>query len=119
MDNQEVAWLVEAPGHNYLGARNIAHYPDFYWTNDANKALRFWSREQADLTAMAVRRLVPELWAFAATLGEAWPREHKWFAKSDVEAARAETRDLAQEWNDAAARDGPDPQNGKPDQWLA
>lgn len=74
----DFAWLVEAPGQNYLGVREIGHHPEFYWTRDANKALRFWTKEQADLTAMAVRRMEPKLWGFAVTLGEAWPREHGW-----------------------------------------
>lgn len=79
---RDFAWLIEAPGQNYLGARNIAHYPEFYWTADANSALRFWSKDQADLTASAVRRMQPALWAFAANLGEAWPREHGWLTQA-------------------------------------
>lgn len=74
----DFAWLVEAPGANYLGAREIGHHPEFYWTNDANKALRFWSKEQADLTMMSVRRMEPRLFVFTINLGEAWPRQHAW-----------------------------------------
>lgn len=85
----DFAWLIEAPGPNYLGVWQLGHNPpQFRWTSDANKALRFWSKEQADLTAGAVRALQPALWAFAGTLGEAWPREHVWLAKetADVES---------------------------------
>ena len=77
----DFAWLVEAPGQNYLGVRQIAHYPEFFWTNDHTKALRFISKEQADGVMMAVRRMAPELWAFAVNLGDSWPREHAWISK--------------------------------------
>lgn len=75
------AWVIEAPGQHYLAAREIGGLTSFHWTTDHEKALRFWSREQADLTASGVRRLEPALWAFAGTLGEAWPREHGWIAR--------------------------------------
>lgn len=68
-------WLVEAPGPHYLGVRKLPGY-EFYWTPDVNKALRFTTKHDADFTSMAVRALAPQLWAFATTLGEAWPREH-------------------------------------------
>lgn len=75
----DFAWLIEAPGQRYLAVRQLSsNPPDFYWTQDANAALRFWSREQADLAAGGIRTLNPDLWGFALTLGEAWPREHGW-----------------------------------------
>lgn len=77
----DFAWLIEAPGPNYLWVRTIGHHTDFAWTTDANKALRFYSKEQADQTAMGIRGLAPALWAFAVTLGDAWPREHAFLAK--------------------------------------
>lgn len=87
-------WLIEAPGQNYLGTREIGHFPQFYWTSDANKALRFMSKEQADGVMMAVRRLEPSLWAFAVNLGDAWPREHGWLYEARpapaVENSRAD-----------------------------
>lgn len=76
------AWVMEAPGPHYLSAREIGGLTSFHWTADPNKALRFWSKEQADLTASAVRKLEPSLWSFAGALGEAWPREHGWIARS-------------------------------------
>jgi len=82
----DFAWLIEAPGANYLAVGKVRR---FYWTTDANQALRFWSMEQADLTATAVRELNPDLWAFALTLGEAWPRQHAWFGK-DQDSNHAE-----------------------------
>jgi hypothetical protein len=72
----EFSWLIEAPGQNYLGTQEIGLQSRFYWTNDAAKALRFCSKEQADGVMMAVRKLAPDLWDFALTLGEAFPREH-------------------------------------------
>jgi hypothetical protein len=73
----DFAWLIEAPGARYLAVRQLSsNKPDFTWTPDANKALRFWSKEQADLASGAIRALNPDLWGFALTLGEAWPREH-------------------------------------------
>lgn len=79
----DFAWLIEAPGQNYLAVRKAGLTPRFHWTDDANKALRFWSREQADLTAAAVRQLNPDLWAFASLLGEAWPHQHGWLESED------------------------------------
>lgn len=74
------AWVIEAPGQNYLGTREIGHHPEFYWTPDHAKATRFISKAQADGVMMAVRRMKPALWAFAANLGEARPVEHGWLA---------------------------------------
>lgn len=72
------AWLIEAPGPNYLGTRDFGHYPEFYWTRDHTKATRFCSKAQADGVMMAVRQLSPALFAFAISLGEALPVEHGW-----------------------------------------
>lgn len=78
------AWLIEAPGPRYLSVRQLSsNPPDFFWTTHADKALRFWSKEQADLTASGVRALKPDLWGFALTLGEAWPREHGWIEETN------------------------------------
>jgi len=84
----EFSWLVEAPGPRYLGTREISHQTSFYWTADAAKAVRFFSREQADGVMTAVRELNPDLFAFARNLGEAWPREHGWI---DAPPAAPET----------------------------
>ena len=74
-------WLIEAPGQKYLAARALpATYYEFVWTGDANTALCFRDREQARLTMMAIRRLLPELFAFEQTLGDANPVEHGWLA---------------------------------------
>ena len=77
----DFAWLIEAPGTNYLGAREIGHLYDFYWTKDHNAALRFFNAKQADMVMMVAKRLCPELFAFAVNLGEARPVEHGWFAQ--------------------------------------
>lgn len=88
---RDFCWLIEAPGANYLSVRQLSTNPaDFVWTSDAAKALRFWSREQADLAAGAIRALHPELWGFALTLGEAWPREHAFIGNEEMGAERAE-----------------------------
>ncbi len=71
----DFAWLIEAPGQSYLAARDLGGH-HFFWTREPNHALRFWSKDQADLVMMAVRNHVPALFGFAGTLGEAWPREH-------------------------------------------
>lgn len=71
------SWLIEAPGLNYLSVRKLGKYA-FFWTLDHNKALRFFSQEQADMVMMAVRESEPKLWAFAANLGEAKPVEYGW-----------------------------------------
>jgi hypothetical protein len=80
----DFAWLIEAPGPRYLAVRQISsNKPDFFWATEASKALRFWSNEQADLAAAGIRALNPDLWGFAQTLGEAWPREHGFLSSSD------------------------------------
>lgn len=71
------AWLIEAPGQHYLGAHTLGR-SEFYWTTDHMKALRFRSREEAGRVQDAVREASPDLFAFAKTLGEAWPVEHGW-----------------------------------------
>ena len=71
-------WLIEAPGQNYLASRQTKGFGEFYWTRDHTQALRFFSEAQADDTAVAIRRMAPELWGFALTLGEAKPVEHGW-----------------------------------------
>lgn len=70
-DRREVAWLIEAPGQNYLGVSTLGGEHRFHWTKDHAKALRFWTRMQADDVMMAVRALNPGLFAFAVNLGEA------------------------------------------------
>jgi hypothetical protein len=85
-------WLVEAPGQKYLAARQIPlSREEFHWTSDHNAALRFVSREQADMTMMAVRQLAPHLFGFAVTLGEARAVEHGWLV--DLTPPKAD------EWN--------------------
>lgn len=74
----EFAWLIEAPGQNYLAVRELARRKEFHWTHDHSKAIRFRTSEQADDTMMAIRGLNEELFAFAITLGEAKPVEHGW-----------------------------------------
>jgi hypothetical protein len=73
----QFAWLIEAPGARYLGARHLGRY-EFFWTEDHAKALRFHDETQADLTMMTVRDLKPDLFAFAALLGDAKAVEHGW-----------------------------------------
>lgn len=74
----DFAWVIEAPGQHYLATRDIGHHPEFFWTKDHLRAVRFISAAQADGVMMAVRRMAPELWAFALNLGEAKPVEHGW-----------------------------------------
>lgn len=74
----DFAWLIEAPGQNYLAVRVIAKVSEFHWSKDHNKALRFYNHDQADAVMMAVRNLEKELFGFALTLGEARPIEHGW-----------------------------------------
>ena len=59
MKNQ-VWYLIELPGQVYMATRKLACY-EFYWTEDPSKALRFFSHEQADTTAMAIRELHKDL----------------------------------------------------------
>lgn len=71
------AWLIEAPGQRYLAARKLGGY-NFHWTADHEKALRFMSEAQADLTMMAIRELAPSLFSFEVPIGNARAVEHGW-----------------------------------------
>jgi hypothetical protein len=75
----EFAWLIEAPGQYYLEAN--AGY--FGWTNDANKALRFYSSAQANKFLEAFMRVKPDLFAFAKLLSDARAVEHGWTQAGD------------------------------------
>jgi hypothetical protein len=69
-------WVVEMQGPAYLSARHAGGY-EFCWTDDHSKAIRFPTREQADLVMMAVRQLRGDL--FPSCLTQV-PRatEHAW-----------------------------------------
>jgi hypothetical protein len=75
------AWVIEAPGQNYLGTTGMGMSYEFRWTKDHMKALRFMSKAQADSVMMAVRQGFPALFAFAALLGDARPVEHGWITE--------------------------------------
>lgn len=85
------AWLIEAPGQNYLGVRELTGHK-FYWTKDHDAALRLSSEEQADGVMMAVRQLNPDLFGFAVTLGEAKPVKHNWLDPAMCESDEEECR---------------------------
>jgi len=72
----EFAWLVEAPGPHYLCVKVIGRQSDFSWTPDANKALRFFDKAQADGVQYALHKLQPVLFAFAQVLTDAKSVEH-------------------------------------------
>ena len=74
----ETAWVIEAPGPNYLEARKLGSQYEFHWTKDSTNALRFFTSRQADMTLMAVREASPKLFAFSALLGDAKAAEHGW-----------------------------------------
>lgn len=78
-NSNRFAWLIEAPGQQYLSARTRP-WPSFTWTKDHNAALRFQSQEQADSTMEAIRGLEPGLFGFRDTLGPARAVEHGWLS---------------------------------------
>lgn len=83
-------WLIEAPGARYLAVQRLSMSDNFEWTTDHDKAVAFRSEEQADAVMMAIRQMDRELcnvrtgvdkhglFAFEATLGNAWAKEHGW-----------------------------------------
>ena len=73
----EYGWLIEAPDGHYMAVHKLGRH-EFYWTRDHDKALRFHTHNQAELTMMAVREMAPNLFGFALNLGEATPVEHGW-----------------------------------------
>ena len=64
MNNNELrtdfSWLIEQAGPSWLAARKLGGW-EFYWTEDAAKAIRFIDREQADAVLEVARQLVPTL----------------------------------------------------------
>jgi hypothetical protein len=63
---QESWWLIEMQGPAYLAVRCLGGY-EFHWTDDVYAALRFWSREQADMTMFAIRQLRGDLFPTCLT----------------------------------------------------
>ena len=86
MTNQ-VYWLIEAPGPQYLRTRHIGCHPDFSWSDDANEAIKFVSYEQADGVMMAVRALEPSLFGFERALRDAKAIEHAWINTDPLKGA--------------------------------
>lgn len=76
----QFAWLIEAPGPRYLRVHKLSTEHEFHWSTDASsdKTLRFVSQLQADFAMMAIRKLVPELFVFEKTIGNAKAVEHGW-----------------------------------------
>lgn len=77
----QFAWLIEAPGQHYLATRVTGRQSEFHWTTDADKAVRFYSKEQAAGVQYAVHKLQPDLFAFAGILTDAKPVEHGFMSK--------------------------------------
>lgn len=86
-------WLIEAPGHRYLAPRKITPNYDFTWSQDDSKALAFRSKDQADMTMMAIRQALPALFDFERTLGNARAVEHGWLAHSPQQTREAAGHD--------------------------
>lgn len=74
---EQFAWLIEVSGPHYLGVRTLSDCREFFWTRDHDKALRFFSAQQADDAMMAIRELWRELFVFP-TGEEPRPVEHAW-----------------------------------------
>lgn len=62
----ELFWLIEMQGPAYLGARRLGGY-EFYWTEEWDEAIRFHSRDQADLVMMTIRQLCGDLFPTCLT----------------------------------------------------
>lgn len=85
-------WLIEAPGTKYLAVVRFDPSTHFEWTNDANKAIAFRSKEQCDDVLDALRQIDRtlegrenggklswgKLFAFEPTIGNARAVEHGW-----------------------------------------
>jgi hypothetical protein len=56
----QYGWVIEMQGPAYLSAHHLGGY-EFYWTENHYDAIRFTTREQADLVMMAVRQLRGDL----------------------------------------------------------
>jgi hypothetical protein len=75
-------WLIEMQGPAYMAARQLAGY-EFYWTEDVNKALRFFDREQADTVMMTIRQLRGDLFPVCLTRVPC-AMEHMWIRGEGV-----------------------------------
>ena len=77
----ETAWLIETGGPCYMsvgatgGADSVSRF--FRWTDDANKALRFSRKEDAEAAMFAIRGLQDKLFP---TVFPHFPKpvEHMW-----------------------------------------
>lgn len=63
-------WYIEAPGPHWLGVRKLG-VDEFFWAKNQDAAIAFLTKEAADGVMMAVKRMAPELFAFAVPLGDA------------------------------------------------
>lgn len=82
MSDTEFTWLVEAPGPHYLATRVVGRQSEFVWLTDANRALRFYTLEQADGVMCALKKLQPDLFAFASNLRDAKPTQHGFLSRT-------------------------------------
>jgi hypothetical protein len=73
----EFAWLIEGPGPHYLCVSKSSTDHLFTWSKDHDKALRFWTCQQADDAMMALRRIEPALFK-SPYPQEPRPVEHGW-----------------------------------------
>lgn len=85
-DDTEYTWLIEAPGPHYLSTHVLGRQSEFTWVKDANAALRFYTVQQSDGVLYALRKLQPELFAFARNLGDPRSVQHGFMPRADEAA---------------------------------
>jgi hypothetical protein len=82
MTERESFWLIEMQGPAYLTAHHSGGY-EFRWTDQVNDAIRFYTREQADVVMMSVRQLRGDLFPTCLT----WVPcavEHMWVPSEGI-----------------------------------
>ena len=73
----ELAWLIETDGPHYLYLDTIGGLNLFRWTRDANKALRFARKRDAEAAYDGFRKIEPDLFSFP-THQAVMSVEHGW-----------------------------------------
>jgi hypothetical protein len=73
----EFAWLIETDGPHYIYLDRVGQADLIRWTRDANKAIRFARRIDADAMIDGLRRIEPDLFKFP-THQTAKAVEHGW-----------------------------------------
>ena len=73
----EYAWLIETAGPHYIYLDTVGHLNLMRWTSDANKAIRFARKIDAENVIIGLCRIEPSMFKFP-TYQMVLAVEHGW-----------------------------------------